>query len=93
MFRVNSYQAVLRVVLASAGLMVCGAVAQDNPNDHPNQVAQDQKSPEKPTQDAVSAAPASAVPTQSAQAQPATDAADPLKLPRARNRGRRIRVA
>ena len=81
MFRVNSYQAVLRVLLASAGLMVCGAVAQDNPNDHPNQVAQDQKSPEKPTQDAVSAAPASAVPTQSAQAQPAADAADPLKRP------------
>jgi GWxTD domain-containing protein len=96
MFRVNSYQAVLRVLLASAGLMVCGAVAQDKPNDQQNQVNQDQKSAEKPAQDAASAAPASAAqtqpaqsqatptqatPTQSAQAQPAADAVDPLKRP------------
>jgi GWxTD domain-containing protein len=81
MFRVNSYQAVLRVLLASAGLMVCGAVAQDKPSDQPNQVAQ---TPEKPAQDAAVAAPAvptPTVPTQSAQAQPAADAVDPLKRP------------
>ena len=91
MFRVNSYQAVLRVLLASAGLMVCGAVAQDKPNDQQNQVNQDQKSAEKPAPDAASAAPApaaqtqpaqsQATPTQSAQAQPAADAVDPLKRP------------
>jgi len=76
--------------------MVCGAVAQDKPNDQQNQVNQDQKSAEKPAQDAASAAPASAAqtqpaqsqatptqatPTQSAQAQPAADAVDPLKRP------------
>jgi len=76
MFRVeSSYQAVLRVLLVSFGLMVCGAVAQ-NPSD--------QKSPEKPVPDAAVAAttePATAQPaqTQSAQAQPAADAVDPLK--------------
>jgi len=79
MFRVDSYQAVLRVLLASVGLMVCGAVAQNQP---------DQKSPEKPAQDAAAtatqpgAAPVAttqAAPTQAAQAQPAADAVDPLK--------------
>ena len=82
MFRVNSYQAVLRVLLASVGLMVCGAVAQDQPI----QANQDQKSPEKPVQDTAPAAqtqPAQtqATPTQSAQAQPAAGAVDPLKRP------------
>ncbi|MGA2345244.1 MAG: GWxTD domain-containing protein [Candidatus Sulfotelmatobacter sp.] len=76
--------------------MVCGAVAQDKPNDQQNQVNQDQKSAEKPAPDAASAAPApaaqtqpaqsqatptQATPTQSAQAQPAADAVDPLKRP------------
>jgi GWxTD domain-containing protein len=72
MFRVNSDQAVLRVLLVSVGLMVCGAVAQDKPD----QINQDQTSPEKPAQDTASAAPAPA-----AQAQPAADAVDPLKRP------------
>jgi GWxTD domain-containing protein len=72
MFRVNSDQAVLRVLLVSVGLMVCGAVAQDKPG----QINQDQTSPEKPAQDTASAAPAPA-----AQAQPAADAVDPLKRP------------
>jgi len=74
MFRVDSYQAVLRVLLASVGLMVCGAVAQNQP---------DQKSPEKPAQDAAAAATqpgaAPVATTQAAQAQPAADAVDPLK--------------
>src|SRR5580692_1279399 len=67
MFRVKSYQSVLRVLLVSAGLIVCGALAalaQDKP---------DQTSPEKPAQEAASTAPA--------QAQPAADAVDPLKRP------------
>jgi len=67
MFRVKSYQCVLRVLLVSAGLIVCGALAalaQDKP---------DQTSPEKPAQEAASTAPA--------QAQPAADAVDPLKRP------------
>ena len=67
MFRVKSYQSVLRVLLVSAGLIVCGALAalaQDKP---------DQTSSEKPAQEAASTAPA--------QAQPAADAVDPLKRP------------
>ncbi len=77
MFRVKSYQGVIRVLLASVGLMVCGAVAQDKP---------DQTPPEKPPQDTASAAPVQsaqtqAAQTQSAQAQPAADAVDPLKRP------------
>ncbi len=93
MFRVNSSQAVLRVLLASVGLMVCGAVAQGQT---------DQVSPEKPTQDTAVAAttqpvaaapvasaeassaqpaPTQSAPTQSAQAQPAAEAVDPLKRP------------
>jgi len=67
MFRVKSYQSVLRVLLVSAGLIVCGALAalaQDKP---------DQTSSEKPAQEAAGTAPA--------QAQPAADAVDPLKRP------------
>src|SRR6266581_9608420 len=51
MFRVW-YQAVLRILLVSLGLLVCGAVAQDQP---------DQKSTDKPAQD-TAAAPAQAQP-------------------------------
>ena len=32
MFRVASYQAVLRILLVFFGLLVCGAVAQDQPD-------------------------------------------------------------
>ena len=64
MFRVASYQAVLRISLVSFGLLVCGAVAQDQP---------DQKSTDKPAKDT-----AGAVQAQPAPAQP-VDAVDPLK--------------
>src|SRR5450755_1523816 len=64
MFRVASYQTVLRISLVSFGLLVCGAVAQDQP---------DQKSTDKPAKDT-----AGAVQAQPAQAQP-VDAVDPLK--------------
>ena len=53
MFRVSSYQAVLRILLISVGLLVCGAVAQDQP---------DQKSTDKPAQDTAGAAQAPAQP-------------------------------
>jgi hypothetical protein len=78
MFRVNSYQAVLRVSFASVGLMVCGAVAQDQPSQinssqaNSNQSNQDQK----PAADVAGAAQAP-----STQAQAAPDAVDPLKRP------------
>src|SRR5208282_984912 len=77
MFRVNSYQAVLRVLLASVGLLVCSAVAQDQPI----QANQDQK----PAADTAVAAQAQPAQAQTAQTQPAqaqaTDAVDPLKRP------------
>jgi len=72
MFRVSSYQAVPRILLVFAGLLVCGAVAQDQAG----QANQDQKSAAKPAQDTAGAAPTQPA----AQAQPA-DAADPLKRP------------
>lgn len=53
MFRVSSYQAVLRILLISGGLLVCGAVAQDQP---------DQKSTDKPAPDSAGAAQAQAQP-------------------------------
>lgn len=53
MFRVSSYQAVLRILLISGGLLVCGAVAQDQP---------DQKSTDKPAPDTAGAAQAQAQP-------------------------------
>jgi GWxTD domain-containing protein len=66
MFRVVSYQAVLRILFVSAGL-VLGAVAQDQP---------EQKSADKPAQ----AQPA--VPqVEPAHAKPAPDAVDPLRRP------------
>jgi GWxTD domain-containing protein len=97
MFRVVSYQAVLRILFVSVGLLVSGAVAQEQPA---------QKSADKPANDAVNsesaqpvAAPAQAAPsaqpviaqkdpaqtepaqTQPTQAKPASDAVDPLKRP------------
>ncbi len=53
MFRVSSYQAVLRILLISGGLLVGGAVAQDQP---------DQKSTDKPAPDTAGAAQAQAQP-------------------------------
>jgi GWxTD domain-containing protein len=71
MFRVDSYQGVLRILLVSVGLSVgllaCGAFAQAQ-QDQPAQP--DQKATDKPAQDTAA----------TAQAQPA-DAVDPLKRP------------
>src|ERR1700683_543367 len=74
MFRVGSYQTVLRVLFVSASVMVVGAVAQDQAL---------QKPADKPANDTASAAQAQPVP---AQEQPAAapakpDGADPLKRP------------
>ncbi len=68
MFRVASYQAVLRISLVSFGLLVCGAVAQDQPDAKSTNKA----ATEKPAKDAAGAA----------QAKPAApDAVDPLTRP------------
>src|ERR1700675_1607071 len=69
MFRVVSYQAVLRILFLCAGLMVVGAVAQDQPD----------KAADKPA-NAATAAPTAAQ-TEPAQAKPASDAVDPLTRP------------
>jgi GWxTD domain-containing protein len=77
MFRVASYQALLRILLVSAGLVASGAVAQDQPaqpasKDVPEQKAADQKTDQKadpPAKDA----------TGVASTQPTDDAVDPLK--------------
>ena len=69
MFRVVSYQAVLRILFVSAGLTVAGALAQDQP---------DQKSATKPANDAASYAQAQPA---AAQTQATPDAVDPLKRP------------
>ncbi|HEY4766227.1 MAG TPA: GWxTD domain-containing protein [Candidatus Sulfotelmatobacter sp.] len=74
MFRVGSYQTVLRILFVSASVMVVGAVAQDQAL---------QKPADKPANDTASAAQAQPVP---AQEQPAAapakpDGADPLKRP------------
>jgi GWxTD domain-containing protein len=66
MFRV-SYQAVLRISLISFSLLVCGAVAQDQP---------DAKSADKPATDPPAKDAAGAP-----QAKPAPDAVDPLTRP------------
>jgi GWxTD domain-containing protein len=77
MFRVASYQAVLRILLVSVGLglglMFCGTVAlaqQDQP------APPDQKSTDSPAADNSAKDTASAAPAQSA-----ADAVDPLKRP------------
>ena len=68
MFRVASYQAVLRISLVSFGLLVCGAVAQDQPDAK----STDKAATDKPAKDAAGAA----------QAKPAApDAVDPLTRP------------
>jgi GWxTD domain-containing protein len=81
MFRVGSYQTVLRILFVSASVMVVGAVAQDQAV---------QKPADKPANDTASAAQAQPAIAQAqtvpAQEQPAAapakpDAADPLKRP------------
>jgi GWxTD domain-containing protein len=71
MFRVASYQAVLRISLVFVGLLVCGAVAQDQ---------SDPKSADKTAQDTAGAAPSKSAPD-AAQAKPAPAAVDPLTRP------------
>ncbi|HET6179832.1 MAG TPA: GWxTD domain-containing protein [Candidatus Sulfotelmatobacter sp.] len=70
MFQVASYQAVLRILLVSLGLVASSAVAQD---------AQAAKSTDQPAKDAA-AQPAKDT-ANAAQAQPVDEAADPLKRP------------
>ena len=73
MVRVASYQAVLRILFVSAGLMVAGAVAQDQ---------REQKSADKPATDAAGSAQAQPdAQTQPAPAQAQPDAVDPLNRP------------
>ena len=72
MFRVASYQAVLRISLISFGLLVCGAVAQDQPDAK----SADKSATDKPATD-TSAKDAAGTP----QAKPAPDAVDPLTRP------------
>ena len=87
MFPVTSFQTFLRVTLVSAGLLISGAVAQgqaqsqakDQPKDQATTQAQsqpDQNSPDQAVTD--KPAPDSA---SSTKAQPAVDAADPMKRP------------
>jgi GWxTD domain-containing protein len=72
MFRVASYQAVLRISLVSVGLLVAGAVAQNQ---------SDPKSTDKTaTQDSAGAAQAKPAPD-AAAVKPAPDAVDPLTRP------------
>ena len=74
MFRVVSLRAAFQILLASASLMVAGAVAQDQPAQAPA---------DKPANDAATAAPAqpAAAQTDPAQAKPAPDSVDPLTRP------------
>jgi GWxTD domain-containing protein len=85
MFRVASYQRLLRILLVSAGLVATGAFAQDQaaqpaPKDNPDQKAAGQtadpgaaqsasQTPDQPAKDAAGAA----------STQPTDDAVDPLK--------------
>jgi GWxTD domain-containing protein len=86
MFRVASYQALLRTLLVSVGLsvglVVCGAVAQNQPAQ--GQPAQDQAAQGQPAQDQLdpkSADKAAQDTASAAQTKPAPDAVDPLTRP------------
>lgn len=74
MFRVVALRAAFQILLASAGLLVAGAVAQDQPGQAPAG---------KPANDASVAAPNQPASTQTdqGQAKPAPDAVDPLTRP------------
>jgi GWxTD domain-containing protein len=69
MFRVDSYRALLRIVIVSMGLLVSGAFAQD-----PVPVA-------KPADEPADASTSGKDSAAAAQAKPADDAPDPLKRP------------
>ena len=72
MFRVVSLRAVFQILLVSAGLMVAGAIAQDQPAKTPA---------DKPANDPTAAAPAQPPAAQTDSAKPAPDAVDPLTRP------------
>jgi GWxTD domain-containing protein len=73
MFRVDSDQVVLRSLLVSVALLVCGSVAQGQAN-------QGQTSTDQPAVATANPAPAQAQ-AAPGQTQPAADAVDPLKRP------------
>ena len=75
MFRVTSYQAFLRILLVSTGLVACGALAQGQEPANPGQAVPDQKSTDQKSTDK-SATDTAAV---AAPAQAPADAVDPLK--------------
>ena len=72
MFRVASYQAVLRISLVSVGLLACGAVAQSQA---------DPKSTDKTAQDTAGATQSKAAPDAAPAKPGAPDAVDPLTRP------------
>jgi GWxTD domain-containing protein len=83
MFRVVSYQAVLRILFVSLGLLISGAVAQDQANQKPANDAAS-SAPAQPVAAQTTAAPSeqsNTAQTQPAQAKPAPEAVDPLKRP------------
>jgi GWxTD domain-containing protein len=83
MFRVVSYQAVLRILFVSLGLLISGAVAQDQANQKPANDAAG-SAPAQPVAAQTTAAPSeqtNTAQTQPAQAKPAPEAVDPLKRP------------
>ena len=79
MFRVASYQSVLRVSLVSFGLLVCGAVAQDQPDAK----SADKTTADKPVTD-VAGAPQVKPATDAAEAPQAKPATDPAGTPQAK---------
>jgi len=84
MFRVVSFQAVLRILFVCMGLSVSGAVAQDSVQKPANKPANDASSPAAAQPVAAqTAAPSdqSSAQIQPAQAKPALEATDPLKRP------------
>jgi GWxTD domain-containing protein len=84
MFRVDSYQAVLRVLFAAVGLLVGGAVAhgQASPTGQ-SQTSQNQATQNQPSQAQLSPdqKPTDKDAASSTQAQAGADAVDPLKRP------------
>src|SRR5579864_7555485 len=85
MFRVVSFQAVLRILFVCVGLVASGAVAQDQPAQKPadkpaNHATSSPAAPVVAQTQATSSEQPTAGQTQPAQAKPAAEA-DPLKRP------------
>jgi GWxTD domain-containing protein len=76
MFRVSSYQAFLRILLVSTGLVACVALAQGQDPASQGQAVPDQKSPDEKSTDKPAAETAAVAP-----AQAPAEATDPLKRP------------